>query len=123
MRYQVIDIELTASVPMLVLDGAAGLGVVVRHRGVIQAFTMRPLRPRETPARLLDQLLVQSAEALLAAAVRRELAPASQLPPERTLTVVICTKDRPDLLKRCLDAVVAIRPSWVEIMVVDNASE
>jgi len=122
-RYQMVDIDLAAPVPMPGLDGAAGLGVVVRHRGVVQAFRMGPLRPGDTPAGLLDRLLVGSSEILLAAAVRRELAPASQVPPERTLTVAICTKDRPDLLKRCLDAVSAVRPPWVEVTVVDNASK
>jgi GT2 family glycosyltransferase len=107
-RYQMVDIDLTSPVRPLP-DGQSGLGVVVRHRGVIQAFMMGPLR------------LVGSSEILLAASVRRELEPASQLPPARTLTVAICTKDRPDLLKRCLDAVASIRPPWVEITVVDNA--
>jgi GT2 family glycosyltransferase len=122
-RYQMVDIDLTSSVARPLPDGQSGLGVVVRHRGVIQAFMMGPLRPGETPAGLVDRFLVGSSEILLAASVRRELEPASQLPPARTLTVAICTKDRPDLLKRCLDAVASIRPPWVEVTVVDNASK
>jgi GT2 family glycosyltransferase len=117
-----IDIDLTSPLPKPLPNGQFGFGVVLRYRGVIQAFAMGPLRRRETPAGLLNRFLIGSSEILLAASVRRELVPASQLPPARTLTVAICTKDRPDLVKRCLDAVAAIRPPWVEITVVDNAS-
>jgi glycosyltransferase involved in cell wall biosynthesis len=117
-----IDIDLTSPLPKSLPEGQSGFGVVLRYRGVIQAFVMGPFRPRETAAGLLNRFLVGSSEILLAASVRRELATASQLPPARTLTVAICTKDRPDLVKRCLDAVAAIRPPWVEITVIDNAS-
>jgi glycosyltransferase involved in cell wall biosynthesis len=118
-----LDIELTAPAPTPELNGVAGLGVVVRRYGVVQAFAMGAINPGESPTVVLDRLLVGTSETLLAAAVRRQLVPGSQLLPQRMLTVVICTKDRPDLLKRCLDAVVAVRPSWAEILVVDNASK
>jgi glycosyltransferase involved in cell wall biosynthesis len=121
-RYEMVDIDLTASAAMPSRNGYSGLGVVVRHRGVIQAFIMAPFRPGESRTDLVDRFLVASAEILLAASVRRELEPASQVPPERRLTLAICTKDRPDVLERCLDAVAVIRPPWVEIVVVDNAS-
>jgi glycosyltransferase involved in cell wall biosynthesis len=121
-RYQMLDVELTAPAPMPALNEVAGLGVIVRRHGVVQAFAMGAINPGETPVRLLDRLLVGTSETLLSAAVRRQLLPASQPQPQRTLTVVICTKDRPDLLKRCLNSVVAARSSWAEILVVDNAS-
>lgn len=117
-----IDIELTAPAPVPGLNDVAGLGVIVRRCGIVQAFAMSRISPGESPAVVLDRLLVGTSETLLAAAVRRQLLPACQVLPERTLTVVICTKDRPDLLKRCLDAVVAVRPNWAEVLVVDNAS-
>ena len=117
-----LDVELTAPAPMPALNEVAGLGVTVRRHGVVQAFAMGAINPGETPVRLLDRLLVGTSETLLSAAVRRQLLPASQPQPQRTLTVVICTKDRPDLLKRCLNSVVAARSSWAEILVVDNAS-
>lgn len=117
-----IDIELTAPAPVPGLNDVAGLGVIVRRCGIVQAFAMGPISPGESPAVVLDRLLVGTSETLLAAAVRRQLLPACQVLPQRTLTVVICTKDRPDLLKRCLDAVVAVRPKWAEVLVVDNAS-
>jgi GT2 family glycosyltransferase len=117
-----IEIDLASTDPMPLPDGQDGLGVVVRHSGIIQAFMMGPFRPGETSAGLLDRFLVGSSEILLAGSVRRALIPAAPSPPTRTLTVAICTKDRPDLVKRCLNAVAAIRTPWVEIMVVDNAS-
>jgi glycosyltransferase involved in cell wall biosynthesis len=39
-----------------------------------------------------------------------------------TVAVVICTKDRPDELRRCLASVVSIRDQVREILVVDNGS-
>lgn len=38
------------------------------------------------------------------------------------LTVVICTRDRPDDLDRCLISIQALSPSPAEVVVVDNAS-
>ncbi len=123
MRYQMLDVELTAPAPTAALNEAAGLGLILRLDRVVQAFAMGAIKPGETAAGLLDRLVVETSETLLSAAVRRQLAPALQPLPRRSLTVVICTRDRPDLLKRCLDAVVAVRPSWAEIVVVDNASK
>jgi glycosyltransferase involved in cell wall biosynthesis len=121
-RYQMLDVELTAPAPLPDLSEAAGFGLIVRRRGVVEAFAMGALKHGETAAGLLDRLLVGTSETLLSAAVRRQLLPAPQPLPQRTLTVVICTKDRPDLLQRCLSSVVAVQPSWAEILVVDNAS-
>src|SRR5258708_11569820 len=122
-RYQMLDVELTAPAPTAALNEAAGLGLILRLDRVVQAFAMGAIKPGETAAGLLDRLVVETSETLLSAAVRRQLAPALQPLTRRSLTVVICTRDRPDLLKRCLDAVVAVRPSWAEIVVVDNASK
>jgi glycosyltransferase involved in cell wall biosynthesis len=83
---------------------------------------MGAIKRGETATDLFDRLLVGASEALLSAAVRRQLTPALQQLPRRSLTVVICTRDHPDLLRRCLDSVVAVRSSWAKIVVVDNAS-
>jgi GT2 family glycosyltransferase len=42
------------------------------------------------------------------------------MPP--TVTIAICTKDRPDLLQRCLASCQAVRGDALEILVVDNDS-
>ena len=41
---------------------------------------------------------------------------------ELTVTVVICTRNRPYLLKNCLDAVARLEPSPDEVIVVDNSA-
>ncbi len=41
---------------------------------------------------------------------------------QRTITVAVCTRDRPDLLHRCLLALGALEAPAPEILVVDNAS-
>jgi glycosyltransferase involved in cell wall biosynthesis len=117
-----IDVELATPVPLSAPNDVTGLGVVVRRHGIVQAFAMGALKRGETAAGLLDRLLAGTSETLLSGAVRRQLSSASQPVPQRRLTVVICTKDRPDILQRCLKSVVAVRPSWSEILVVDNAS-
>jgi cellulose synthase/poly-beta-1,6-N-acetylglucosamine synthase-like glycosyltransferase len=38
-----------------------------------------------------------------------------------TSTVVICTRNRPALLQKCLDAVCSLNPSPTEILVIDNS--
>src|SRR6478672_12994563 len=61
------------------------------------------------------------AEQLLVAALCRELLPTSASQPARRLTCVICTKDRPDLVTRCLASLLPLEDSGVEILVIDNA--
>ncbi|GAA5016786.1 hypothetical protein GCM10025734_66790 [Kitasatospora paranensis] len=65
--------------------------------------------------------------ALLAAALRdvRE-APADRAPqaaagPGPTVTVVVCTRDRTDLLTPCLDSLLRSAPPQAEVLLVDNA--
>ena len=41
--------------------------------------------------------------------------------PGRSVSVAICTRERPDDLKRALDAVAQLRPAPLEVLVVDNA--
>ena len=41
--------------------------------------------------------------------------------PEPIISVVVCTHDRPEDLRRCLDALAAV-PDSIEVIVVDSAS-
>jgi GT2 family glycosyltransferase len=54
-----------------------------------------------------------------AAAARVEALEASA--PDATTAVIICTRERPDDLRACLDALAALRPAADELLVVDNA--
>ena len=38
------------------------------------------------------------------------------------ITVAVCTRDRPDDLRRCLDSIASLRTSVAEVLVIDNAS-
>jgi len=42
--------------------------------------------------------------------------------PLPTWTLVICTRDRPEMLRRCLSSVFATQPTYGQVVVVDNAS-
>lgn len=48
-------------------------------------------------------------------------APSEKLGPPRRVSVVVCTRDRPEDLRRCLTALVRCTPAPAEILVVDNA--
>lgn len=42
--------------------------------------------------------------------------------PVESISVVVCTRDRPDDLRRCLDSVAALDPQPMEVIVVDQSS-
>lgn len=46
---------------------------------------------------------------------------AESLPTESNVSVIVCTRDRPDTLKDCLRSLQALDPPPLEILVVDNA--
>ena len=43
------------------------------------------------------------------------------LPTDSSVSVIVCTRDRPDALKECLRSLQSLNPSPLEILVVDNA--
>lgn len=54
------------------------------------------------------------------AAVTEALVPPAPAPPRPAVAVVVCTRDRPEDLRRCLRAVLALNTSPAEVIVVDN---
>ncbi|HLT47694.1 MAG TPA: glycosyltransferase [Rubricoccaceae bacterium] len=134
MPYALFDLEATLALPPLTLTGEeAGLAVLVRHEGRPVAFWMEPLYPG---AHLTTDDVARRVEAhagpkLLRERLRAALAPAAarpaETPPLPPLTVAVCTRDRPELVARCLDALAALDagdaglPEPPEILAVDNA--
>lgn len=125
------DIELTQPLPPVRLaDSENGAHVLLRHRGrpvgriwlsraehgpVVSVDRLAPL-VAEATHETLDALLVT--DALIESWVGD--APAPSVP---DLTVAVCTRDRPDLLRRCLAALTDMRGAapGIDILVVDNA--
>src|SRR6185503_8961797 len=94
-------------------------------------FVLLPLRREATAQRIDVASLIdrETAERLCVESLRAELAVPADLTACGTfsITVAICTKDRPALLERCLASLAALDPASVralgmfEVLVVDNA--
>ena len=134
MRYPIRELELSHLQPDWSLDlvfekNDSGLALIVRYCDRPIGFILQPF-PTQTPlsaatvAQLLDQ---QIGTQLLQEKIRQDLPQTAAPVPFPTLTVAICTKDRPDNMQRCLTALLALQqpdleqPPPFDILVVDNA--
>jgi GT2 family glycosyltransferase len=129
MRFALHDLELSEPLPALrVPPGHDGLGVVARLHGVPVGFAMRPAPAGTTldAPGLAAWLGAEMATRVIEAAIREELAAVGATdPPPPSLTIAVCTRDRPEGLRRCLESVRAATcdaGSPVDLLVVDNAS-
>jgi glycosyltransferase involved in cell wall biosynthesis len=130
MPYPIIEIEVTQTLPTIsVSENETGIAIVLRRKGKPIAFWMEalPVNSALTPEDLSRQISKKTQIKLLSESIREELvlpAKPTQFP---SLTVAICTKDRPERLVRCLKSLRALEPSVsgapasLEIIVVDNA--
>lgn len=133
---RVRDVRLTARVHHIALDrplrdlhsppGYRELRLVVTWRGSVVAELGLPFMEL-VPARLLAALLAERlAERVrreeLDAALRLACGAGARAPARRpTVSVVVCTRDRPVELRACLGSLLALRTPPDELLVVDNA--
>jgi len=131
MRYGVVSCDVTTEKSIEVgaeLDGAA---ITLRHGQRPVGFVLLPMR-RDAKVRRIDVASLidhATAQRLCIESMRAELAAPGGLTAcgALSITVAICTKDRPALLERCLVSLAALDPASVsalgmfEILVVDNA--
>jgi GT2 family glycosyltransferase len=106
------DLELTEPLPELALGPEEqGLFLVLRARGRPVHYSMHPLTggARIGPDDLRRLVGRHPVHALLEDALRAELRPPRRLDPV-DLTVAICTHSRTELLRACLESVLALRP-------------
>jgi glycosyltransferase involved in cell wall biosynthesis/GT2 family glycosyltransferase len=112
--YALVDVELTAPSPTIGLGPEdSGVGIVVRRDDRVVGFALHHAAPGSTltPATVAE--LVGPHDH------RRPPAPADD-GPTPSITVAVCTRDRPDLLGTCLDALLRqVDPG--DVVVVDNA--
>jgi len=120
------DLELTAPLPSLALaSDQGGLSLLLRWRGRPVHFSLYEVAPGTRLSSVALWRLVGPAvrDELLAQAIREELAPVPETRPV-SLTVAVCTRARPELLRDCLRSLVALRDGdgarRFEILVVDN---
>ncbi|MGB3759090.1 MAG: glycosyltransferase [Rivularia sp. (in: cyanobacteria)] len=130
MRYQIIDIELTKPLPTVATDkDDTGLALIVRYADRPIGFVLNPMPSNcsLSEAGLNAVLSQQVGTKLLQQKISQELTVAEYSEKFPSLTVAICTKDRPDNVKRCLTSLLALQqpninqPPKFEILVVDNA--
>ena len=130
MHYPIFDIEVTQPLPMLrIYEIDMGIAVLLRRKGKPITFWMDRLPANSvlTPADLAQRISNNAKTQLLAESIREELVPFVKRPMVPSLTVAICTKDRPDCLRRCLQSLVKLKEgvtdgvAEIDIMVIDNA--
>lgn len=130
MPYTITEIEVTQPLPTLSLsESVTGIALLLRRKGKPVGFLMKALTAKSVlNPEDLAQLLGQEVGAkLLQESIREELIPPANQVGFPSLTVAICTKDRPENLARCLESLLKLQnrgsegsPGF-EILVVDNA--
>ena len=140
-RIKVLDIELTRPLGSLRgLDGYAAVQGLVRASGVPLGIVHVPLESGECSSRTLGQAVLQQLEREMLAHLREHgvsttadalhETPLNELlagspsvfeGPWPSVTVAVCTRDRPADLALCLDSVSAQNYPRLDLLVVDNA--
>ena len=137
---KVVDIELSQPIPTFEgLENYMGLQGLVRLHGVPLGYVKAPISLGCCTAATLGKLILeQHSWAIICQLLKNGLAAPQRpedlnlealvnLPPVEVVddwpmvTVAVCTRDRPDDMKRCLEAIVQLDYPNLEILVVDNA--
>lgn len=128
MPYRVLDIDLDRPVPPVTLGPSEnGLAVLARRDGRPLAFWMEPLAAGSAVSAqaLGARAAAEAGEGWVRAAAMDELGFPDGPARAPTVTVAVCTRDRPERLARCLRSIAALQiPTAApppEVLVVDNA--
>lgn len=138
MPFLIADIDLCSPLEdIAVPTDRSGLGLLLRYKHRPLGFVMQPMQPGTSLSAEEIRAIVarQFASKLLKEKLREAFSPPGKSGNGRSLTVAVCTKDRPEMLSRCLEALcrtrgpgegrlgelVADEPQRTEILVVDNA--
>ena len=130
MAYPIFEIEVNQPLPDLFFSKTdTGFAVLLRKNGRAVHFWMepRPANNKISAAELSRRIAEQAKDKLLSENIRDELWPSAEKSGFPSLTVAICTKDRPEFLYRCLKSLSMLEPEapgeskTPEILVVDNA--
>lgn len=129
MPYAIYDLEITQPLPKLTLSQQqTGMAVIIRRKDKPIGFLMQALPAGHTllPEELATWIAKEIGGKLLRESIREELQPSVDFEFLPSLTVAICTKDRPDNLARCLASLLKLQnissdQLHFEILVVDNA--
>ncbi len=139
---KVVDIELSRPLPTFEgLEKYMGLQGLVRLHGVPLGYVKAPISLGRCTAATLGKLIIeQHSQAIICQLLKNGLA-SPQRPEELTLealidfppveyvgkwplvTVAVCTRDRPDDMKLCLEAIQKLDYPHLDLLVVDNAPQ
>ena len=127
--YRIADVDLGEPLePIRLEPGEAGVAIVVRRGGRPLGFGARAVtRGMVEPGELGRLVAEAAAKQILREQIADELDALhgdAAAPEPPSVTLAVCTRDRPDDLARCLDAALAVRDeagTALRIMVVDNA--
>jgi glycosyltransferase involved in cell wall biosynthesis len=119
MTWTVAEIELSDPWRPIAPDGGQGLAALARWRGRPLGWVrIPPGRPAAGADAIADEVRSRLGPELVGAV----LAEGEPSPPEAPpISVVVCTRDRPALLERCLGAIAALDYPAYELLVIDNA--
>lgn len=124
--WRILDHDLAQPLPEVVFaPGEEGLALILRDGGRLVGYLLEPRagRPRLGAAELAGPVARETATRVIAGRLRGPR-PAGRMP---SVTVAICTRNRPESLARCLASLAALDPSpeelaeGFEVLVVDNA--
>jgi glycosyltransferase involved in cell wall biosynthesis len=117
LRIRVAQFDLQAPGNIWGTEGYAAADILVRSHGVPVGRLRVPLQDVDMLTKeRMSQLAEKFSDAASQVGVFQDLAS------EPSISVVVCTRDRPIALSRCLASLQAIRYSNFEVLVVDNAS-
>ncbi|EDX85742.1 glycosyl transferase, group 2 family protein [Synechococcus sp. PCC 7335] len=139
---KVVDIELSEPISTLTeLAGYMGVQGLVRLYGVPLGYVRAPVTLGECSGATLSELiLAQLGSAIITQLLKNGLASPKQLeslkleelidlPPVEydgewpLVTIAVCTRDRPEDIRRCLDAISQLDYPQLDVLVVDNAPQ
>jgi glycosyltransferase involved in cell wall biosynthesis len=124
MPTKILDLELSKGVrPVWGIEGYDGLSVLVRYRRrpIGWIYIAGLCQPVVSAERLREAIADQLGWELVVAVLGEQFsAQAASSKPLAPISVVVCTRDRTDSLKCCLQALLALDYAHYEIIVVDN---
>ena len=128
MAIKVMEIEFTEEInPIRQLEEYEGVRILVRYRGRPRGWAYVSNNPWEqtiSADRVRQTIVDQLGKELVRSTLREQFGAVPEAVADRHLppiSVVICTRDRTDLLKGALEAILAIDYPHHEIIVIDNA--
>src|SRR5690349_17207980 len=129
MQVKIVELEISEDLPTFsreMLDGYTHLQGLVRRKTVPAGYLWLNLGEEElTGETLKREIERQLAKELRQVEAREESNPlGDSLTKEEALplvTVVVCTRNRPDSLRRCLDSLAILDYPELDILIVDNA--